>query len=121
MDGGSTPLRKKNQLLDTRQIFDSLVEVGTLEALVSQNRPRSAPQRPILGTHIYSSFGSVLDTSDIAGHMLGLKGALRAIIWLFKSDQSAAGYLLPSWSLIEEWAIHQVLLLLKLLLIKVDT
>ena len=91
-EDSSTPLRKRNQLLDTRQIFDSLVEVGTLEALVSQ-RPKSAAKnnRPILGTQVYSSLGSMLDTSDIAGHMLGLKGALRAIIWLFKSDQPAAG------------------------------
>ena len=91
-EDSSTPLRKRNQLLDTRQIFDSLVEVGTLEALVSQ-RPKSAAKsnRPILGTQLYSSLGSMLDTSEIAGHMLGLKGALRAIIWLFKSDQPAAG------------------------------
>ena len=91
-EDSSTPLRKRNQLLDTRQIFDSIVEVGTLEALVSQ-RPKSAAKssRPIMGTQLYSSLGSMLDTSDIAGHMLGLKGALRAIIWLFKSDQPAAG------------------------------
>ena len=100
-EDASTPLQRRNQLLDTRQIFDSLVEVGTLEALVSQ-RPKSAAKstRPILGTQLYSSLGSMLDTSDIAGHMLGLKGALRAIIWLFKSDQPAAGSVfLPSFLL----------------------
>lgn len=85
-----SPLRKRSQLLDTRQIFESLVEVGTLEALVSQ-RPRSSSiSKPITGTQIYSSVGSMLDTSDITGHMLGLKGALRAIIWLFKSELPAA-------------------------------
>lgn len=90
-ESSSTPLKKRNQLLDTRQIFDSLVEVGTLEALVSQ-RPKSASaNRPIMGTNIYSSLGSMLDTGDIAGHMMGLKGALRAVIWLFKSELPAAG------------------------------
>jgi len=69
-----------------------MVEVGTLEALVSQ-RARPGPGQPsrhLLSTHLYSSMGSVLDTADIAGHMLGLKGAARAIVWLFKSDQEDA-------------------------------
>ena len=68
------------------------LDAGSLEALVSQNRPLSkvAGSNPLLGTQMLSSFGSALDTSDITGHMMEHKGALRATIWLFKSDQPDA-------------------------------
>ena len=86
----SPPFARRNQILDTRQIFDSMVEVGTLEALVSQRARPGQASKQLMGTHLYSSIGSVLDTADIAGHMLRLKGAARAIVWLFKSDQQDA-------------------------------
>lgn len=66
------------------------MDTGSLEALVSQNRPHTRSSNPLMGTQMLSSFGSALDTSDITGHMMEHKGALRAAIWLFKSDQPDA-------------------------------
>lgn len=77
--------------METNHMFGSLMDTGSLEALVSQGRPpRRSTGSHLMGTHVLSSFGSALDTSDVAGHMMEHKGALRATIWLFKSDQADA-------------------------------
>ena len=82
---GSTPgqvSRRNSQsgaIMDTQHMFGSLMESGTLERLISQNRP---VHRSTLSTQLLSSQGSL----DMTGHILRSKGALRALLWLFKSD-----------------------------------
>lgn len=81
----------RSGVTDTNHMFGSLMDTGSLEALVSQNQQQPMTRRShLMGTHMMSSFGSALDTSDIMGHMMEHKGALRATIWLFKSDQPDA-------------------------------
>ena len=47
-------------------------------------------------TREYGHAGSMLDTQDLAGSISGYRGALRAAVWLFKSDQADGFYAVSS-------------------------
>lgn len=81
-DGGMAaqePRRPFGAIMDTQHMFGSLMETGALEKLLHHNR---SAQRSTLATQMMNSHVSL----EMTGHILKYKGALRALLWLFKSD-----------------------------------
>ncbi|KAK9836410.1 hypothetical protein WJX84_004398, partial [Apatococcus fuscideae] len=81
-----------SSILDSHGLLGPAMDTEALEGIMRMNK-RSAN---IMDTQILSTTGSMLDTQDLAGSISGYRGALRAAVWLFKSDQADGFYAVSS-------------------------